>query len=250
MIVSYTQAGWKIVTQRAHGILAAQFGAHWKKKERPTRWIETILAIAEHDDAEEELGGENLLTPNGGPLNFDMKVFDKAHCEKLSLLTITKSRYIALLTSLHMEFLYRRDAGTNMEAKTFLKQQKTLRKKWAEDLGISEQELLGIYDLLEWCDACSLLLCQDLLQPENRQVEISTGPDKKKYHLLQTGEDSISISPWPFEEEDFTVSFEWRLIQKLQFKNSAEFRKEFLSASINETVWSVRKEIPKIKSKV
>ena len=56
MIANYTENGWQVVTQRAHGILAAQFAYHWKKSERPDRWVETLLAIAEHDDAEVELG--------------------------------------------------------------------------------------------------------------------------------------------------------------------------------------------------
>lgn len=251
MIINYTDKGWQVVTQRAHGILAAQLAAQWDVRERPKRWTETLLAIAEHDDAEVELDGENLLTPTGGPLNFDMKVFDKSHCEKLSILTQTKNRYIAFLTSLHMEFLYRKDAAKNIEAKSFLKHQGTLRKKWSRALKIPHNELLRIYDLVEWCDACSLLLCQGLLQPENRKIEISTGPDKKEYELRQTSEQTISVTPWPFEEKTFVINFEWRLIKQLQFSSSAEFRKEFLKAPIKQTIWNVVKEkVAKKKKKV
>ena len=247
MIVNYTHKGWQVLTQRAHGILAAQFAYHWKKSERPDRWIETILAIAEHDDAEVELGGENLLTNNGGPLNFDMKEFDLAHCQKLSLLTISKNRYIALLTSLHMEFLYRKDAENNSKAKIFLKNQVSLRRKWMRELKLTNTEVLRIYDMVEWCDACSLLLCQDLVQPEKRKLEISTGPDKKVYSLAHAGDHKISITPWPFESNQFKVSFEWRLIKKLQFESSAEFREEFLNAEVEETGWEVINEVVKKK---
>jgi hypothetical protein len=119
MILTYKQDGWYVVTQRAHGILAAQLCANWRVKDRPERWTETLLAIAEHDDAEVELDGENLITPTGGPLNFDMKVFDLSHYEKLSMLTLTRNRYIALLTSLHIEFLNRAEATNNMTCKRF-----------------------------------------------------------------------------------------------------------------------------------
>lgn len=251
MIVNYTDKGWQIITQRAHGILAAQFAFHWKKSERPERWTETLLAIAEHDDAEVELGGENLLTPTGGPLNFDMKEFDLAHCEKLSLLTISKNRYLALLTSLHMEFLYCKDAEKNAEAKSFLKSQALLRKKWMHELKINQKEALRIYDLVEWCDACSLLLCQNLVQPEKRKLEVSTGPDKKSYSLVQTADKKITIIPWPFESDKFQVTFEWRLIEKLQFSTSSEFREEFLKAKVEETIWEVANAtIKKKKNKV
>jgi hypothetical protein len=75
MIVNYTPDGWEVITQRSHGLLAMQLGMEWKQAARPQRWAETLLAIAEHDDAEVELDGEHLLTPRGGPLNFDMKQF-------------------------------------------------------------------------------------------------------------------------------------------------------------------------------
>lgn len=251
MIVNYTEKGWQVVTQRQHGILAAQFAAEWKISERPERWVETLLAIAEHDDAEVELDGENLLTSSGGPLNFDMKEFDAAHCEKLSVLSITKNRYIALLISLHMEFLYNKDAETNAKAKSFLKEQGILRQNWMHELNLKEKEVLRIYDLLEWCDACSLLLCQGLVQPKKRKLEISTGPDKKRYFLLQTGDQQLTVTPWPFETGKFVVNFEWRLMNQLQFTSSAEFRKEFLKAEVRETTWEVvRKTAPKKKNKV
>lgn len=247
MIVNYTGKGWKVITQRAHGILAAQIAFHWKKSERPERWMETLLAIAEHDDAEAELEGENLVTSVGGPLNYDMKCFDKFHCEKLSRLTQTKNQFIALLTSLHMEFLYGKEAQTNPDADSFLKQQAELRKKWRYKLKITKGESLRIYDLLEWCDACSLLLCEEALQPEKREIEVSTGPDKKTYHLLKINQTTITVIPWPFETRKFKINFEWRLIEKLHFSSSAEFRKEFLKAPIRETTWTVRQQNTKKK---
>lgn len=180
-----------------------------------------------------------------------MKVFDKEHCNKLAMLSQSKNRYIALLTSLHMEFLSRKDARENAEAKVFLKEQAALRRKWQKELDLSEEEILRTYDLLEWCDACSLLLCEDQLQPENRKIEISKGPDKKIYQLLQTSDRSISLTPWPFEMRKFTVRFEWRLVRKIQFNSSAEFRKEFLKAPVKETEWNVEKQqITKKKKKI
>jgi hypothetical protein len=242
MIVNYKKDGWHIVTQRAHGILAAQLGAKWQVKDRPERWTETLLAIAEHDDAVVELGDQDLLTPSGGPSNFDMNVFDLSHLEKLSTLTITKSRYIALLTSLHMEFLYRGMAGKNAEARGFLKKQTALRKKWMKELKMTEKETLRIYDLMEWCDACSLLLCQDLLQPEKRKLEVSTGPDKKMNYLVQIDDETITVDPWPFEAKDFTIRFEYRIIKQLQFESSEQFRKAFLKANVKEQTWNVSKQ--------
>lgn len=241
MIVNYKADGWEVITQRAHGILAAQVAFQWKKAERPARWLETLLAIAEHDDAEVELDGENLLTEAGGPLNFDMKVFDPEHCAKLSILTQTKSRYIALLTSYHMEFLYRKDAAKSSDARAFLQHQQQFRQQCLKSLELTEKASLQIYALVEWCDAFSLLLSQQSMQPESREVEISTGPSGSMYFLKQASDGRLSVRPWPFEVRSFEVTLEYRSIGQLSFSSSAEFRKAFLAAPVNEKTFRIEK---------
>jgi hypothetical protein len=240
MIVNYTNQGWEIITQRAHGLLAAKVAMHWATKQRPQRWTETLLAIAEHDDARTELESEQLLTPQGGPLNFDMQLFDPEHCRLLSNLSLSKSRYIALLTSMHMVFLFKKEADTNPLVKPFLKEQEKLQKQWLKELQIKPEEAARIYHLLEWCDAFSLLLCRHEVQPEQRTIEISNGPDAQPYHLQSTG-NKLTIIPWPFEDETFTVSVEKRIISQLQFKNNEEFKKYFLAAEVKEMVWELKR---------
>lgn len=251
MIVNYTEGGWEIITQRAHGLLAAQLGMHWKVEDRAERWTETLLAIAEHDDAEVELEGENLLTKQGGPLNFSMKNFELEHCERLSRFSITKSRYIALLTSMHMEFLYRKEEKSNEQARIFLEEQRNLQEKWRSALQLDKEAAEKIYSFLEWCDAFSLLMCQNSIQPEQRSIEISNGPQGNKYLLYQVEADKLTLDPWPFEPTFFRVNFESRLLDQLQFKDAAEFREAFHKAKIKETVWElVKSEIPVKTTKV
>ncbi len=249
MIVNYTDQGWEVVTQRAHGILAAQFAMQWKKKDRPARWTETLLAIAEHDDAECELDGENLLTAQGGPLNFDMKGFEPAHCQQLLDLLLTKSRYITLLTSMHLDFLYQGDVHKVAGAASFLTQQQKLRQRLRRELGITKQLAKQIYCFMEWFDACSLLLCQNKIPLQKRTTEISHGADGIKYLLFQPAQQILSISPWPFDEVSFVVRFESRMIPAIQFADSAAFRKAFRSAKVKETEWTFRKAKPVIQPK-
>lgn len=241
MIVNYNNEGWEVITQRSHGLLAMQLGMEWKQSERPERWAETLLAIAEHDDAEVELDGEQLLTPQGGPLNFDMKEFELEHCQKLYDLSITKSRYIALLTSLHMDFLYQGFKKKDPAAKSFLKQLHLMQAKWRKELNISADKIKTIYSLLEWCDAFSLLICQELIQSEQRSIEISQGPDNIKYQLYSLGQNILTVSPWPFQSKSFTVHHESRLINKVKFSSSAEFRKYFIEAKVKENSWKLMK---------
>jgi hypothetical protein len=241
MIVNYTEQGWEIITQRAHGLLAVQTAMAWRIKDRPDRWAETVAAIAEHDDAQTELEESDLLTAQGGPVNFRMKTFEAEHCRRLQDFSLSKSRYIALLCSMHMEFLHHQEAETNPEAKIFLAEQAKLRQAWRKELQISKKEANRIYGLMEWCDAFSLLLCQREIQPENRNIEVSQGPDKRRYELLQKKNSSLSVKPWPFETRSFSLRVEYRVIPKLQFKDCDEFKEEFLKATVKEKVWKLEK---------
>jgi len=240
MIVNYTNKGWEIITQRAHGLLAAQAAMHWAVKERPERWTETILAIAEHDDARTELESDELLTPQGGPLNFDMQLFDPDHCRLMSNSSLSKSRYIALLTSMHMVFLFKKEEGTNPLVKPFLKEQTQLQKQWLKELKIEQAEAERIYHLLEWCDAFSLLLCRHEVQPEERTIEISQGPDQKTYHLHSKG-NQLTVEPWPFEDNSFELRLEKRIIPQLQFESNDEFKNAFLAAVVEERCWELKR---------
>lgn len=241
MIVNYTEQGWEIITQRAHGLLAAQIAMHWRKKDRHERWTETIIAIADHDDAQTELEADDLLTLQGGPINFSMKKFDAKHCQRLHNFSVSKSRYIALLTSIHMGFLHKGEAGTNTQVKPFLAQQKNLQKQWMKELQLNQKQVDQAYGLLEWCDAFSLLLAQHEVQPENRTIEVSQGPDNEQYKLMRNDNGSLTIKPWPFEDENFALNLESRLLTTLQFKNIEQFKNELAKALVTEKIWQLEK---------
>jgi len=241
MIVNYTEGGWEIVTQRAHGLLAAQIAQQWKYSARTKRWTELLMAIAEHDDAQIELERDNLLTPEGGPLDFKMKVFEQRHCTQTMDFALSKSRYIALLCSMHLDFVYGAECLHHAQGRAFLQEQKKLQKRWQKELGMSLAEAQRDYRLLEWCDALSLLLCQRENQPEARAVEISKGPDNRNHQLMQLTDQTLTVRPWSFESSGFEVSFETRLIPQLAFKN-AGFRSAFLKAEVVEKRWTFKRD--------
>lgn len=242
MIVNYTESGWEVVTQRAHGLLAALIAQQWAHVIRTERWTETLLAIAEHDDAQVELETDNLLTPQGGPVNFKMKEFQQQFCARTIDFALSKSRYIALLCSMHLDFVYGKDCANNPEADQFLKIQKKLQKQWRKELNLPLKEAEKHYRLLEWCDALSLLLCQQENQPEKRTIEISNGPLNKTYQLSQLAAGLLTVQPWPFESGRFELYYETRLIPQLSFKDANEFRAQFRKAAITEKRWVFQKE--------
>lgn len=232
MIVNYTEQGWEIITQRAHGLLSAEIASHWKHSIRTEKWNETLLAIAEHDDAQVEIERDDLLTGLGGPVDFKMKHFAPDHCQRTIDASLSKSRYIALLCSMHLEFIF----GKFPASAPFLKQQSLQRKLWRKELGISARQAKKDYMLMEWCDALSLLLCQGENQPEGRVIEISHG-----FRLRQPAEGHLSVDPWPFEQNRFMLSFEYRLFKRLSFPSAGDFRREFLKAPVAVKTWCIRR---------
>jgi len=225
MIVNYTESGWQIITQRAHGLLAAQICAYWRKDRQPLRWVETLIAVAEHDDVYNEWENADLLNESGGPVNFKQTGFKLEYGQRLIGMAETKSAYIALLISRHIQFVH----GDDPMAKTFIKGLKKREGLWLKAAGIDKQEVDQAYELVEFCDAFSLLICQGLVQPEGRKIEISKGPDGKAYEMYASGE-GVIVKPWPFEIDSFVICWESRTISQLSFTSVAEFREQVSSA--------------------
>lgn len=222
MIVNYTAAGWEIITQRAHGLLAAQICAQWNKNNQPWHWVDTLIATAEHDDVYNEFENNELINAQGGPVNFKMTGFEKDYGERLIQMAETKSTWVALLISRHLQFVH----GNDPKAKAFIAGLKKREKLWMKTLSVSFEQVSSGYRLLEFCDAFSLLICQDSVQPEQRKMEISNGPDGAVYTLFAKEEHVLVVSPWPFEPDEFRVSYESRILSQLCFKNTQEFRKK------------------------
>ncbi|HKG05173.1 MAG TPA: DUF3891 family protein, partial [Pedobacter sp.] len=166
MIVNYSSSGWQIVTQRSHGLLAAQICAQWKKDNQPARWVETLIATAEHDDVFNELDNKELIKSQGGPIDFKETSFDQDLSQKLIHMAETKSAYTALLLSRHIQFVH----GSDPKSSTFIKQLKEQEADWIKTAACSKAEITSGYALLEFCDAFSLLISQGLIQPEHRKI--------------------------------------------------------------------------------
>ncbi|KLT65630.1 DUF3891 family protein [Pedobacter sp. BMA] len=227
MIVNYNGVGWQIITQRAHGLLAGQVCARWKLSNQPAHWVETLTATAEHDDIYNEFERDPLIDENGAPINFKATRFDLDATSRLMDMALTKSRFVALLLSRHIAFTH----GEDPLARSFLSSLKKQEKKWMKEAGVSASEADSAYQLLEFCDAFSLLICQGQIPPENRHIEISSGPDGVAYSLSEI-QKTIVVKPWPFDADEFTVRYETRTIKQLKFKNNEAFRAALKAAPI------------------
>lgn len=242
MIVNPTVKGWEIIFQRAHELLAVQLGWHWQTDQRPLRWLETLTAIGDHDNQQDEWQRAEHINKAGAPMDFSQKVFSLQQARNVVVVAQYKSRYVALLISMHVSYLYENMRGESEELDQLLDEQKQNQQEWRKTLKISKAEAEAAYRLLHWCDRCSLILCRRQLPEDERRLEVFQGPDTQTYHIWQRGHDqSLIVEPWPFIEKEFDVWVEARYLEQLSFKNDEELAKALMSKKPEELRWIFRK---------
>lgn len=242
MIVNQTETGWEIIYHRAHALLAAQIAGHWNRQNTPMRLIETVAAISHHDDLEKEWEEKNI-TPAGAPLDFTLdKNIDLPKLKKHVANSRYRGRWVAMLTSMHTSFLTEGMRGESEEVDSFLNEQLSMQEQFRKELQISKQEAEQAYAFMQWCDRFSLILCQQQLPEDERALEISTGPDGKRYDVIQLEDGTVKVTPWPFEAKEFTVNVEASYLDQLQFKSSAELTEALQTAPIETKTWKFVKD--------
>ncbi len=242
MIVNPTQTGWDIIYHRAHALLAAQIAGQWRLKEAPPRLYETIAAISHHDDLEREWE-ENILTEAGAPMDFTLNPdcdYDRLyqHIER----ALYRGRWVALMTSMHLFRLNSGTKGQSEAADRFLDEQLSLQQQWQKELGISKDEVASSYAFLQWCDRLSLILCQQELPDDERALEISLAHDGQRYDIKQFSNKLVTVMPWCFEDERFTVNVEASSLSQVKFDDNASLVEALKQAPRKLLEWTFVKD--------
>ncbi|HLO49739.1 MAG TPA: DUF3891 family protein [Kamptonema sp.] len=238
MIANIIETGWEVIYHRAHALLAAQLAGQWKKSDSPLRLYETIAAISHHDDLEREWE-ENLLTPAGAPLDFSMD--KKTSVPKLLELTENaqyRGRWVAMLISMHVSFLNEGKRGESKELDNFLDRQLENQERWRGELKITKKEAEEAYAFFQWCDRLSLILCSRELPVGVRALEIAQGPNGKRYDVVQNADELVTVTPWPFQEEKFTVNVEACYLNQVKFDSNEEIKKALKTAPRDMLEWT------------
>ena len=247
MIVNLSKDGWDIIYHRAHALLAAQLAGQWRRCDAPLRLYETIAAISHHDDLEKEWTGDHL-TEVGAPLDFRLgeesgKVPDslKKHIEE----SLYRSRWVALLTSMHICFLSQNKGEVSQEWKDFLDEQVKNQATWRHQLGVSKKETERGYQFMQWCDRFSLILTQQQIPEDGRALEITHGIDNQRYDLRCLENGDLTVEPWPFEDDNFTVNIESVHLSELKFDSNDALTKALKEAKIFNLEWNFTKKLTK-----
>ncbi len=238
MIVKSIPSGWEVIYQRAHGLLAAKLAFYWKVAGRPPHFVETLLAIAEHDDGIPESRTPENLTKAGAPKDFQLPGRSAEQYRNVMEIASSKSRWNALMTSMHTTFLYEDQKYEDADIEEFVKEQHKFQKELLKEFKLSKKEAEMHYRFVEWCDALSLLLCMDKIQPEQRRMDISIGSDGTMYQIWQDEKQNLRVEPWPFEPDSFEVIVDYRELNQLQFKNAQELDKHLKKAKVKIRKWS------------
>lgn len=247
MIVNQHEKGWEVIYHRAHALLAAQIAGHWNPKLRPVRWLQTIAAISHHDDLEKEWEG-NHLTPAGAPRDFTQeKEIDLERLKKHTLNSQYRGRWVAMLISMHTSFLGEGLRGESPELDAFLDEQLQNQEKWREELNISKDDAAEAYAFFQWCDRMSLILCKHEI-PEGstgpadsedfRALEIAKDGSGQSYSVSQSSDGNVTVTPWAFAEDKFTVSLDACYLEQLQFKDNDELTEALLNSKIKSLEWT------------
>lgn len=246
MIVHQTPNGWQIIYHRAHALLAAQIAGHWRRKDAPPRLYETVAAISHHDDLEKEWENENL-TEVKTPKDFLMDEggsFEplREHIER----SLYRGQWVALLNSMHQSHLNASKRGTSAEADAFLDEQLENQARWREALSISQEDADSAYAFMQWCDRLSLILCQQELPMDERALEISKGPDGQRYDVIQHDNGLVTVTPWCFEDDRFTVNVEATSLSQVTFKDNDHLVEALKHAPRKLLEWTFVKEAPEV----
>lgn len=246
MIVNHKKEGWEIIYQYAHGLLAGQFANQLRHDLRPRLWVETLTAIVEHDDNQLNFDEKSYLSDIGTPLDFTEEEFTPSktleQAQRLVNGARHKSGWVALLISAHVNFLYHEMAEEYPEIKKFLEEQHELRKKLRRRYKINEEQAESYYQLLLFCDRCSLILCKEEIPSVGRILEINHTIEGKKYFIRMVDDESFTIEPWCFQADEFSVSVEINEIQQVKFKSSKEFEQALGNCPIKLKEWKFVKQ--------
>lgn len=242
MIVNPTADGWQIIYQQAHALLAAQLAWHWPAFGPADRWAGLLAAIAQHDDEQQSWRGHCGLTPAGAPADFTLKAFSLEQATGVMQAARFQGQWRSLLTSLHLSFLYTPLRDQHPALPAFLDEQQANQKKWYRALKVKKAEARQAYDLMQWCDRLSLILCRHELPDLGRSLEISRGPDGRSYTVCRPAVGGpVEVHPWPFTTPGFGVSVEAGAVRQLHFQDDEQLAAALRGAPIKTLTWDLRR---------
>jgi hypothetical protein len=261
MIVREEDGKLVIITQIVHADLSRQIAAHWGNDsfEKPRPMADMVAAASSHDDGWWFWDDNPLLDP-GTKRPYDFYKLPMTYELKIHQDTVDRVRdkepYTRLMVSMHRSGLCYERYGTEKGWETRAKNQihpevkdfADRQEKWQEETKrvlskdkryhdhIDETHVWTNYKLLEVWDRLSLFVCWN-------RVEAKLFPTPKEYGqrdvelvFTRSGDRTVRIDPWPFDEEAFRVNLTTYVIKNREYQNSAEVAHELFATPSSKIV--------------
>lgn len=245
MLINFIDKGLEVITHPAHGLLSGKIAEQIKSSYRVENWLETLTAIIEHDDEQLSPTQKNCVSKIAMPLDFLNNSLPPAkslkHAKAVFDKILLKSSWSAMLLSHHLEFLYKDTAEDSKEFSRFLSEMKQFQKTMCSLHNVKWIDVKDLYQMMVFSDRLSLILCQNEIPQLGRELEINTSIDGEKYFVSELDDGRITVRPWIFENDNFNIAVDARLLKEIKFKDEEHFMETFASAAINLKKWNFSK---------
>ncbi|MFV8224319.1 DUF3891 family protein [Christiangramia aquimixticola] len=245
MIVNTKNKGWEIFSHSAHGLLAGQIANELIEELKDENWVATLAAIIEHDDRQLDFDEKDYLTDLGMPRDFlleERKVEEIIKRSKRLLVEAErKSTWIAILILHHIQYIYKDMAQDNKSLSSFLETLHTREQSLIKANKLPVKKVKDTYQILVFADRCSLILCQDAIPAMNRKLEINTSIRDTTYFIKEKEDELITIEPWIFRSDNFSVNAEYKVLDQSSFKDNKEFEKCLNECPVRIKKWNFKK---------
>jgi hypothetical protein len=95
---------------------------------------------------------------------------------------------------------------------------------------------------MQWCDRLSLILTQRQVPEDGRALEITHGIDGQRYDLRCLENGHLTVEPWPFEDDKFTVNVESAKLSQLKYDSDDELTAALKQAPLSCLEWTFSKQ--------
>jgi len=230
MIVLDKKDHFRIVYQRAHGMLAAKIAEKIEPALRPPQrlWLETLVAMADHDDGRRDWQENFHLNEANFPKDFTEFGFDYEQAVRVVNTAECKSSFVCLLVSRHLVELYH--VLEDEQAKQLVEQEQERQKRLLGDLHLGKEEMESYYRLLKWCDELSLRICKEEYPDNDTGDFLEKLPTGKPSYLAY--KDGLLVYPWIFEKERVSFDYEYRKIPKRSYADDQDLRQALQEAKV------------------
>ena len=107
---------------------------------------------------------------------------------------------------------------------------------------ITKADVDQAYAFMQWCDRFSLILCQQELPDDERALEISKSHDGQRYDVIQYSNNLLTVTPWCFEADRFTVNVEASTLTQVKFEDNLSLTNALKQAPRTILEWTFVKD--------